>query len=142
MSAKENKAIVRRWNEVVNTGNVKVLDELAGANYVLHSSGGTRSLEDLKKGLHTAGRAAFPDTRITIEDEVAEGDKVVIRWTIRGTHKGEYMGIAPTGKQVTMTGISVYRIEKGKIVEDWSNSDMLGMMQQLGAVPPMGQGGS
>jgi steroid delta-isomerase-like uncharacterized protein len=82
-------------------------------------------------------RAAFPDTRMTIEDEIAEGDKVVIRWTIRGTHKGEYMGIAPTGKEVTVTGISVYRIERGKIVEDWSNNDMLGMLQQLGAIPSL-----
>jgi predicted ester cyclase len=90
----------------------------------------------MKQGL-TRAQAAFSDISITVEDQIAEGDKVVSRWTIRGTHKGEYMGIAPTGKQVTITGISIYRIEKGKIVEDWANSDMLGMLQQLGAIPSL-----
>jgi steroid delta-isomerase-like uncharacterized protein len=137
MSAKENKAIVRRWNEAINTRDVKVLDELASSNYVLHTPGGARGLEDLKRSMPTA-RSAFPDVRITIEDEVAEGDKVVVRYTIRGTHKGEFMGIAPTGKLVTWTGTSIYRIENGRIAEDWFNHDNLGMMQQLGAIPKMG----
>ena len=75
------------------------------------------------------------------EDMIAEGDRVVSRWTMRSTHKGEWMGIAPTGKQVMITGISIHRIAGGKIVEDWANADELGMMQQLGAVPPIGESG-
>ena len=82
--------------------------------------------------------SAFPDFHSTLEDMFAEGDKVVQRFTARGTHKGEFMGIPPTGKQVTITGIAIHRITGGKIVEDWVNMDMLGMMVQLGVVPPPG----
>ncbi|GAH49735.1 unnamed protein product, partial [marine sediment metagenome] len=78
-------------------------------------------------------RACFADIHCTVEDMVAEDDKVAVRWTWRGTHTGEYMGIAPTGKQVTMTGISILRIVGGKIVEEWDESDNLGFMQQLSA---------
>ncbi len=84
-------------------------------------------------------RTAFPGNQLTVEDYLAEGDTVVSRWTGRGTHKGDLMGIAPTGKQVTVTGISIQRIANGKIVEEWSNYDMLGMLQQLGVVPMPGQ---
>jgi len=84
---------------------------------------------------------AYPDTHFTIEDQIAEGDTVVTRWTARGTHKGPLMGIPPTGKQVTVTGISIGRVVNGKTVEGWSNYDTLGMMQQLGVVPAPGQPG-
>ena len=84
-------------------------------------------------------RSAFPDMQLTIEDQIAEGDKVVTRWTARGTHQGELMGIPPTGKQATVTGITVGRVANGKFVESWSNFDALGMMQQLGVVPVPGQ---
>jgi predicted ester cyclase len=81
--------------------------------------------------------AAFGDVRC-----IAEGDKVVVRWTWRATHnKGEYMGIAPTGKQVTLAGITISRVVDGKTVEEWGEMDNRGMMQQLGVVPPPGQGG-
>ena len=80
-------------------------------------------------------RSAFPDLRVTLEDDIAEGNKVVSRWRAQGTHQGELMGIAPTGNQMAITGITIDRIEEGKIVEEWENWDALGMMQQIGAVP-------
>ena len=82
--------------------------------------------------------AAFPDLHGTIEDEITEGDKLVQRMTSRGTHKGDFMGIAPTGKQVTFTEMHIIRIVNGKAVEHWSEADQLGMMQQLGVVPAPG----
>lgn len=87
----------------------------------------------------TMFRSGFPDIKMTIEEVVAEGDKVVFRVTVHGTHKGEFKGIAPTGKQVTMTGMQIWRIEGGKIVEGWFNRDDLGLMQQLGVIPSLGQ---
>jgi steroid delta-isomerase-like uncharacterized protein len=78
--------------------------------------------------------AAFPDINVTVEDVIAEGDKAVTRWTIRGTHRGELMGIAPTDKPIELKGITIHRIEGGKIVEEWERYDNLGMMQQLGVV--------
>ena len=80
-------------------------------------------------------RNAFPDVQLSIEDQVAEGDKVVTRWIGSGTHQGEMMGIAPTGNQVRVDGMTISRIEDGKIVEEWEIYDALGMMQQLGAIP-------
>ncbi len=84
-------------------------------------------------------RSAFPDAQVTIDDIIAEGDRVVTRWTIRATHKGELMGIAATGKQVAFTGMAISRIEGRRIAEDWVISDALGLMQQLGAVPLPGE---
>jgi predicted ester cyclase len=80
-------------------------------------------------------RKAIPDQHWTVEDQIAEGDKVVVLWTLRGTHAGELMGIPPTGRELTMTGISVFRIAGGKLIEDWVQSDTLGLFQQLGAFP-------
>ena len=137
MSLEENKAIAKRWNEVVNKGNVDVIDELAATNYINRASNADR---EAHKRWVIGWRAANPDVGITIEDTIAEGDKVVVRWTMHGTHIGEFWGIPPTGKKFTMSGISIYRIEDGKIVEDWANSDTLGMMRQLGVIPPMGGG--
>ncbi len=85
--------------------------------------------------------AAFPDINFTIEDMVAEGDKVVARWTLRGTHLGEFIGIPPTGKQVAVSGVIIHRLAGGKIVEDWALRDSLGLMRQLGLIPPPGQAG-
>jgi predicted ester cyclase len=84
---------------------------------------------------------AFPDMHYTVEDLIAEGDKVVCRWTVRATHQGEFMGVPATGKVVTWTGISITRFAGGKDVEDWESFDMLGLMQQLGAIPQMAQTG-
>lgn len=87
-------------------------------------------------------RAAFPDVQSTIEDTIAEGDKVVTRWTARGTHRGALMGIPPTGKELTVTGMGILRIEGGRIMEAWGIFDQFGMLQQIGVIPTPGQGGS
>ena len=143
MLTEENKAIARRWNEEVwGKGNLAVMDELAATDFVFNPSlpGPEPDLEGYKQTVSWA-RGAFHDMERTVDDMIAEGDKVAVRWSGRSTHKGEWMGIAPTGKQVTTTGISIMRIEGGKVVEEWTEVDMLGLMQQIGAVPPPGQGG-
>ena len=130
MSSEENKALVRReqeelWNA---TGNLDAAQELFVADHV---EAARQEAADFREG--------FPDVVSTIEDLIAEGDKVVARWRARATHQGEYMGIAPTGKEVELTGISVYHIEAGKIAESWNVEDELGLMRQIGAVPESGQ---
>jgi len=135
MSIQENKEIVRRWNEaVINDGNLDVIDELAAENYVNHNGGFDRVAH---KQQMAQMRAAFSGGGITLEKLVAEGDMVTARWRMHGTHTGEYMGVPATGKEVATQGMSMYRIADGKIVEDWSVMDMLGVMQQLGLVPAM-----
>ena len=139
MSTEQNKANARRfYEEVWNQGNLAVADELNAINFVDESlQPPIRSLEDLKHFV-TMYRTAFPDAHFTIEDIIAEGDKVAVRFTATGTHQGDLMGIAPTGKHVTATGISIIRYENGKSMEGWANFDDLGMLQQLGVIPPMG----
>ncbi len=140
MSVEENKTIERRYMEEVWTkGNLAAVDELVATNYVDHTPmpGASPDLQGLKQFV-TVVTAAFPDWQPTIEDMIAEGDKVVVRFRGSGTHKGEFMGIPPTGKQVTMMAIAIHRIAGGKIVENWLQADMLGMMVQLGVVPPPG----
>ncbi len=140
MSTEDNKALeLRIFEEVWNKGNLAVVDELSDENVVNHNPPGPllQGSEAFKQFV-LMYRSAFPDTHITIEDQIAEGEKVVTRWTARGTHKGELMGIPPTGKQVTVTGISISHIVGSKVVESWTNFDVLGMMQQLGVVPSMG----
>ncbi len=142
MSAEENKAIVNRiWEEVVNEGNLNIADELFAASYIYHGPGGReiKGPEGFKQFI-AMRRTAFPDFHVAVEDMVAEGDRVVSRWTAAGTHKGDLMGIAPTERQGTMTGITITRIVGGKVVEDWENLDQLGMLRQLGAIPPLGKG--
>ena len=140
MSVEENKAIFRRIvEEGFNKGNLAIVDELVATNHVNHTDN-VHGPEEYKQFI-TMYRTAFPDLHMTIEDQIAEGNKVVNRWTSRGTHKGDLMGIPPTGKQTTVTGMYVARIIGGKIVEEWGNLDALGMMQQLGVVPPPGQAG-
>ena len=138
MSAEENKAIVRSFLEGIFTqGNPEVVDELVAPDFVVHdpsSEAGDVDAEGVK-GSIAWSHNAFPDLRVTIEDQVAEGDKVATRWTVRGTHRGEMMGAAPTGNQVMFTGTQTDYISAGKIVESWSNWDTLGMLQQIGAVP-------
>ena len=142
MSTKENKAIVRRWYEEGFTkGNLAAVDELIATDFVDHNQpapGLAGGLEGTKEVI-TMMRTAFPDFRITVEDMVAEGDKVVARVTARATHKGEFMGIAPTGKQAAIEVIDIVRIAGGKMVERWGIFDQLGLMQKLGVVPPPGQ---
>jgi steroid delta-isomerase-like uncharacterized protein len=141
MSEAKNKTIAERFNEDVwGRGDEAALEELLAPDFVDHGAlpGQTPDREGHKQIL-AAFRSAFPDLSVTTDDIIAEGDKVVSRWTARGTHEGELMGIAPTGKEVTITGIDVLRIAEGKVVERWAEYDALGMMQQLGVVPEPGQ---
>lgn len=136
MSVVENKAIARRFlEEVINKGNQAVADELVASNFVDHNPlpGHAPTREGFKQSF-VIFRAAFPDLKYTIEDMIAEGDKLVIRWKATGTHKGGLFGIPPTGKKITVTGMDIFRITGGKLVELWLNWDQLGMMQQLGIV--------
>ena len=138
MSAEENKAVVRSFLEGIFTqGDPDVVDELADPHFVVHdpsSEAGEVDAEGVKESIAWSHNA-FPDLRVTIEDQVAEGDRVATRWTVSGTHRGEMMGAAATGNQVTFTGTQTDHISGGKIVESWSNWDTLGMLQQIGAVP-------
>jgi len=130
----QNKALIRRFTEEHDKRKT-LPDEMCAPGYTLHFQGNPPM--DLKstKQLVEMMYAAIPDAKHTIEDVIAEGDKVVVRLTIRGTHKGDLMGIAPTGKQVTMSGIDILRISGGKVAEDWFAFDQMGLMQQIGAVP-------
>ena len=136
MSIEENKAIVRRfYEELLSTDNLAIADELLSPGFRFYFAGGLdpMDLERYKEFL-VARRAAFPDRRFVVEDMIAEGDKVSARFTMHGTHKGELRGIAPTGKEVTVTGIDMIRLAEGKMVEDRVEVDQLGMMQQLGLI--------
>lgn len=132
-----NKAIVKRLvDEFWNKGNLGVADELFADNYVYHTTsipGTPRGPEGIKK-YAAAVRTAVPDAYLQIDDMVAEGDKVVLRWTFSGTHRGTWRRIAPTGNRVAVTGTSITRFEGGKCVEEWVNADDLGLMQQIGVV--------
>jgi steroid delta-isomerase-like uncharacterized protein len=137
MASDDLKAMVRReLEEVYGAGDLDVVDEIVSKGYVGHDSAipeplrGPSAVKDAAAGY----RAAFPDLRLTIETQIAEGDIVVTRWTATGTHQGELFGIAPTGKQATVSGISIDRFSGGKVAESWTNWDTLGLLQQLGAV--------
>jgi predicted ester cyclase len=140
--SESNKAVVRRlFEEVWNKGNLQVADELLGLSYVHHDP----STPDVGRGPEgekkraTLYRSAFRDFRMTVEELFADGESVTARWSCRGSHKGELNGIAPTGKQVAITGISIARCAGGKILEGWVNWDALGLMQQLGVVAESGK---
>ncbi len=136
----DNKAIVRRFvEEVQNQGNLVVVDELVAPSFVNHTPppGVPPDREGLKYLTHMF-RAAFPNGAMTIEDMLAEGDRVVTRKTFRGTHTEDLMGIPSTGKQVTIELIDIVHLAHGKVIESWSAADNLGMLQQLGVIPPLG----
>lgn len=138
VSTGDNKALVRRfYAEAVH--NPALLDELLASTYVLHLPGSAplSGIEPAKQ-LMVAYTAAFPDLQLTTEDIVAEGDKVAIRNTWRGAHRGTFQGIAPTGKRVAFTGTDIFHIVGGRIAEQWADLDALGLMQQLGGIPAMG----
>jgi steroid delta-isomerase-like uncharacterized protein len=144
MSTEQNKTIVRRFlEEIINRENPAALNELVAADFVWHggSVGEVRGLETFKQFL-TPFFTAFPELHAATDDLIGEGDQVVARYSWRGAQHGEFMGIPPTDKRVTVTGISIYRVAGGKIVEEWWQEDMLGLMQQLGAVPTPEHAGS
>ncbi len=138
MSIEENKAVVRRFfEELLSTDDLAVADELLSPGFRFYFAGSPEpmNLERYKEFL-VARRAAFPDRRFIVEDMIAEGEKVSARFTMRGTHKGEFWGVALSGTEVTMTGIDMIRLAEGRMVEDRVEVDQLGMMQQLGVLPP------
>lgn len=137
MPAEENKASIRRYvEEAWNKGNVDIMDELMAAHYARHMAISAPPLtRDGQKQRILGFRRAFPDLRLTIEDMVAEGEKVSFRLTLRGTHQGEFMRVSPTGKQIVVGAVDVARFEDGKVIEQWGQTDMLGLLQQLGAIP-------
>ena len=141
MSAQENKANVRRLLEEPWSGNYEVIDELVDENYIGYDPSSPEPLRgpDGVKEFVSMYRAGYSDARITVDDQLAEGDKVATRWTGQGTHDGELMGIPPTGKQVKVTGLTISRLANGKVVEEWTTWDTLGMLQKLGVVPQMAE---
>jgi predicted ester cyclase len=134
MSIEENKALMHRFFEEANKGNLAIIDELCAPGYVYHGTTGDMTREQFKQYAESL-LAAFPDLVGSIDDMIAEGDKVVARYHILGTHQGALKGIASTGKQITIRGIEIDRFAGGKFIETWIISDTLGMMQQLGVVP-------
>jgi steroid delta-isomerase-like uncharacterized protein len=143
MSTEENKALIRHGIEVANRGNMTefsaIVDESFAPDFVFHDpniplpAGGIRSREDYKQFV-SGFNAALPG-QFTIEDLIAEGEMVVVRYTYRGTHQGQWRGLPPTGKPVTFTGTITYRIVDGKAVEGWQNADNLSVLRQLGLIP-------
>ena len=138
MSIENNKAVAHQMlDEVFNQGNMSLADELLSPNYIEHEElppGVPAGREGLKQTILMT-RAAFPDFSATIEDIVAEGDKVAQRITWTGTHKGDFMGIPATGKSVSIQVLDIIRVVDGHIVEHWGLMDSMGLMQQLGALP-------
>jgi predicted ester cyclase len=139
MSSEQNKTIVRRLLEEPWTGNLRVVDELIDAKYIGYDPAipePLRGPDGFKENVETY-RAAYSNARITVDEQIAEGDKVATRWTGRGTHDGDLMGVSPTGKKVTVSGLTFSRIANGKVVEQYTNWDTFGMMQKLGVVPEL-----
>ena len=134
----DSKGITRRLiEEAYNDGRLETVDELFAADAVAHDPAlqqdivGTLALREMIG----AFRQGFPDLALLIEDQIADADRVVVRWVVRGTHTGDLWGIAATGKEVTVTGTTTYRFSQGRIAESWANWDTIGLMQQLGVVP-------
>ncbi len=137
MSTEDNKALVLRlYAEVMGKGNMTEADELLSTQYVEHLPAPTPGREGLKQ-LVMMVRSAFPDIHPTVEDAVAEGDRVAVRIVTRGTHQNAFLGIPPSGKAVEWGEMHIYRVVGGKIVEHWGEADQLGLLQQIGAIPSM-----
>jgi steroid delta-isomerase-like uncharacterized protein len=137
MSTQENKDLVRRaYSEMVMEGNFDHLEEMCHEDYFDHTQppGWPTDREGLKQQV-SYFRSAFPDINVTLEDIIAEGNVVMLRQTMRGTHLGEFFGIPPTGTSVEMDGMHLFRFADGKLVEHRANNDDLGMLRQLGAIP-------
>ena len=134
MTLEENKALIRGAFEVSVEKSIAMADEMMAPEFVYHTVGGDMDLE-MYKQVNTAALAAFPDLRYTADDMIAEGNTVVTRWTMYGTHKNEFNGIPATNKAIVLTGVSIDRLAGGKIVETWQFYDAMTMLQQLGAFP-------
>lgn len=141
MSTEQTKAIARRfYEESLNGKNLDIIDELFAETYQAHPPGAPAPLDRAAfKHFNRMFLAGFPDFQITVEDEIAERDRAVLRLTAQGTHQGTFMGIPPTGKHVRWTGISITCVANGKIVEQWGEQDFLSVLHQLGVIPTPGQ---
>ena len=140
MSIEKNKELVIRLTEDFwNARDIKTIDRFYSPNLVTHSPNDSQdgNFDSFKKQCIEDFRA-FPDLYIVIDDLIAEGDRVVKFWTLNGTHKDEWVGIPATEKKVVVSGMEIFRIENGKAVETWMVMDLLGMLQQLGVIPPLG----
>ena len=135
MSERNTNVIRRAFEEVYNQGNLELVGELVSSDFVAHMPSGDVHGPAGMKQFAAALREAFPDLEVTINDQIEEGDKVVTRWTARGTHTGTFQGIPPTGRRGAMTGIDIDRVVDGRAIECWTNTDDLGLLQQLGVVP-------
>ncbi len=132
MSDKNKAAVQRLIDEFWNERSSDVVDELFAADAVIYDGGAV--LPNRGEEFFIALRTAFPDMRVTVDDMIAEGEEVALRWTSHGTHMGELSGIPATNRRVTVTGITIYRFAGGRIVEEWNSSDTLGLLRQLGVV--------
>ena len=133
--SEQNKAHIRRVIEqIYNRGDLDAVDEVAAGDLVIHAASQDIHGREGARQYVASLRTGFPDLHFTIEDQIAEGDRVVTRWTARGTHRGEFQGVPPTGREISLTGADIDRIVGGKIVECWANVDELGLMRQLGAL--------
>src|SRR5688572_3889511 len=135
----EGKALVQREMEMFSTGDLSIADEIYSEEYVGYDPAQPEPIRGIEAAkAEVAGyRAAFSDLTVTLDHQVVEGDYVATRWTARGTHDGELFGVAPTGNSVSTSGITIIRVADGKIVEDYTQWDALGLMQAIGAVPAM-----
>ncbi len=141
MATENDQAVSRRIaEEAFSSGNFTVIDEFVHPDYVAHDPSVPEAIRGREgvRAFISMYRTAFPDVHLAVEDLVAQGDKVVTRWVGRGTHRGELMGLAPTGRPAVITGITIDRYANGKLVESWANWDTLGLMQQIGAAPRPG----
>jgi predicted ester cyclase len=140
MSVEENKVIVRRfYEEVMNNGDVELLNELMDAEFDDHGEalfGSPHGREVIKQGI-IATRSILPDLHVSIEEMIAEDDMVAVRGIMRCTHQGEWLGVTPTGNELTWKGIAMFRLANGRLMQRWFNSDGLSIVQQLGLVPPL-----
>jgi steroid delta-isomerase-like uncharacterized protein len=134
--SEENKALARRWADIFNQDNLDLVDEIYASDYVGHDPAMPEEVRGVEgaREFYSMYRNAFPDADITIEDQLADGDMVATRWTGRGTHQGDLMGVPPSGNRVEVPGITISRIEGGKVAEEWNNYDALGMMQAIGGI--------
>ena len=136
MVTKNHKLLANQvWEVVWHQGNLHRLDELFAPDFVRHDPGRElRGLEQNRQFIASL-RTAFPDARFTVEDQIAEGDKVAVRYRFEGTHLGDFQGMAPTGKRVRYSAILIYRVADDKIAEQWTELDLLGLLRQLGVLP-------
>ena len=139
-SLEQNKALTRNYiEEAWNKGDLDFIDKNFSSDFVGHGTfPGQPTNRDGVKSVISTIRNAIPDLHITIEDILAEGDKVASRWVTKGTHKGDLMGAKPTGNKISVSETAVFRVKDGKVVEAWANRDDLGFLQQIGLIPRLG----